>query len=325
MSDTTAGSRKSRRWMRLMLGVLAAAMCAVVVAYVATRPPPPVEAPAIQARLELAAGEVLLDMGKGAKHAVSGTALLANAKLSTGKGARALVRLPDGSSLFMRDDSEVKLGASAVDLEKGEYWLDAPPNDRKPMAHKVGGVTVSAADAGLSVKKAGDATVVYVARGMAIVTSKGGRVEVNAGEQATVKGAAAPKVAALSFWDDWTGGMADYRSGKGIPGAGTGTIYGVDNGAPRGHQARRLEVSREVVKAVVRDGLAETEVDQTFFNPGERDVEGWYWFTVPADASVTGFAVETNGVLVNGEFTERHQAATQYTAAKATGHSPAIL
>ncbi len=325
MSDTTAGSRKSRKWLRVMLGVLAAAMCAVVVAYVATRPKPPVQAPAIQARLELAAGEVLLDMGKGSEHAVSGTALLANAKLSTGKGARALVRLPDGSTIFMRDGSAVKLGASTVELDKGEYWLDAPPTDRKPMVHHVGDITVSAADAGLSVKKTGDATVVYVARGMAIVTSKGGRVEVNAGEQATVKGAAEPKVAALSFWDDWTGGMADYRSGKGIPGAGSGTIYGVDEGAPPGHQATRLEISRQVVKAVVRDGLAETEVDQTFFNPAQRDVEGWYWFTVPSHASVTGFAVETNGVLVNGEFTERHQAATQYTEAKSTGHSPAIL
>ncbi len=325
MTETTAGKSKSRRWLRWMLGMMVLAMCGVVVAYVATRPTPPIEAPAIQARLELAAGDVSLDMGKGAQHAVSGTPLLANAKLSTGKGARALVRLPDGSTIFLRDESVVKLGADSVTLDKGEYWLDAPPNDRKPLVHRVGDVAVSAADAGLSIKQSAGATVVYVARGMAIVTSKGGRVEVNAGEQATVKGAAAPKVAALSFWDDWTGGMADYRSGNGIPGAGSGTIYGVDTGAPRGHQARRLEISRQVVKAVVRDGLAETEVDQTFFNPGERDVEGWYWFTVPSHASVTGFAVETNGVLVNGEFTERHQAATQYTQAKATGHAPAIL
>ena len=325
MSETTIGKKTSRKALRWMLGVLALAMCGAVVAYVATRPAPPRKAPAIQARLELAAGDVLLDMGKGEQHAISGTALLANAKLSTGKGARALVRLPDGSTIFMRDGSAVKLGADSVTLDKGEYWLDAPPTDRKAMVHDIGDVTVTAADAGLSVKKAHGATIVYVARGMAIVTSKAGRVEVNAGEQATVKGAAAPKVAALSFWDDWTGGMADYRSGNGIPGAGSGTIYGVDTGAPAGHQASRLEISRQVVKAVVRDGLAETDVDQTFFNPGQRDVEGWYWFTVPSHASVTGFSVETNGVLVKGEFTERHQASTQYTEAKATGHSPAIL
>jgi len=325
MSDTTIGKKTSRKALRWMLGVLALAMCGAVVAYVATRPPPPRHAPAIQARLELAAGDVLLDMGKGEEHAISGTALLANAKLSTGKGARALVRLPDGSTIFMRDGSAVKLAADSVELDKGEYWLDAPPTDRKAMVHNVGDATVTAADAGLSVKKTAGGTTVYVARGMAIVTSKGGRVEVNAGEQATVKRAAAPKVAALSFWDDWTGGMADYRSGNGIPGAGSGTLYGVDTGAPPGHQASRLELSRQVVKAVVRDGLAETDVDQTFFNPGQRDVEGWYWFTVPSRASVTGFSVETNGVLVKGEFTERHQASTQYTEAKATGHAPAIL
>ena len=66
----------------------------------------------------------------------------------------------------------------------------------------------------------------------------------------------------------------------------------------------------------MREGLSETEVDQTFFNPGERPVEGWYWFTVPERATITGFAVETDGVLVEGEFIEKKEAAAQYAAAK---------
>ena len=28
-------------------------------------------------------------------------------------------------------------------------------------------------------------------------------------------------------------------------------------------------------------------MDQRFFNPGEREVEGWYWFTVPEGATST--------------------------------------
>ena len=119
MNDTAAGGKRSRTLLRLMLGVLALAMCGAIVAYVATRPTPPEKAPAIQARLELAAGDVLLDMGNGEQHAISGTPLLANATLSTGKGARALVRLPDGSAIFMRDGSTVKLGAESVALEQG--------------------------------------------------------------------------------------------------------------------------------------------------------------------------------------------------------------
>src|SRR6185436_12128296 len=117
----------------------------------------------------------------------------------------------------------------------------------------------------------------------------------------------------------------DFDSSKGPLGAGAGSIQGVDVGAPAGSPARRLEVSRQSVRAVVREGIAETEVDQTFFNPGERPVEGWFWFSVPEHASVTGFAVETDGVLIEGEFIEKREAAAQYAAAKAEGRAPAIL
>jgi hypothetical protein len=225
----------------------------------------------------------------------------------------------------MRDRSSLALKGDAVLLEAGEYWADAAPTERKPLVHEVAGVTISAADTGMSVRRAKDVVVVYVARGMATVNAPGGRVEVQAGEQVEVRGKAEPKAAAVAFWEDWTGGMADLAAGKGLIGAGAGTIYGVDSGAPAGSQAGKLSISKQVVQAVVRGGLSETRVDQTFFNPGQRDVEGWYWFTVPEDATVTGFAVETDGVLVDGEFIEKKQARAQYSEAKHSGHSPAIL
>jgi Ca-activated chloride channel family protein len=79
------------------------------------------------------------------------------------------------------------------------------------------------------------------------------------------------------------------------------------------------------VRAVIRDGLAETEVDQTFSNPGGRQVEGWYWFTLPARAIVTSFALETNGVLVEGEVIEKREAAARYQAAVQRAQDPALL
>ena len=52
--------------------------------------------------------------------------------------------------------------------------------------------------------------------------------------------------------------------------------------AAPGSPARKLGIARQVVHAVLRDGIAETEVDQTFSNPGGQPIEGWYWFTVPS-------------------------------------------
>jgi Ca-activated chloride channel homolog len=318
-------SKLARNIRRAVLAGLGLAMVAAIIVFVATREAKPVKAAPIQARLELAAGDVSIDSGKGLERAVSGAALLADTKLETAKGARALVRLPDGSRIFLRAESSVTLGADSLTLERGQYWLDAPPTDRKPLVHEVAGASVSAADAGLDVKRDGSSVAVYVARGMATLSGKGGRVEIKAGEQAKLEGDAAPAVSAVAFWDDWTGGMADFAPGSGIPGAGTGTIYGVDVGALPGSAARKLELSQQAVRVELREGLSQTEVDQTFFNPGERAVEGWYWFSVPERASVTGFAVETDGVLVEGEFIERKEAAAQYEAAKSSGHSPAIL
>ena len=316
---------RSSSWMRLLFVALSVGACAAIVGYAVTRKPPPESTEAISARLELAAGEVSLVRGDKRDRGVSGMALRVGTKVETSAGARALIRMPDGSSAFLRGDSAVILEPTAVVLDKGEYWLDVPPVERDALVHRIGKTSVTAAEAGLSIKRTGEGAVIYVASGMAVLSAEGGRVEVKAGEQATVKGGEAPAIAAVAFWDDWTGGMAD-RQGAGLSlGAGSGTIYGVDVGAPPGSEAQPLQIKQQAVRAILRDGLSETEVDQTFFNPGPRPVEGWYWFVIPPGASVTGFAVETDGNLVEGEVIERREAAAQYGRAKSSGHSPAIL
>ncbi len=307
---------------RVAVGVLV--LVASITALVMRRKAPPLSTRSIEARLELASGNVTVEDGTENGTVVSGLPLPEGAKLATGPGARALVRLSDGSALFLRGDTRLALERAGVALEAGEVWLDAPASERGGLVHKLGDVSVSAADAGLSLKRAGADVTVYVARGLAVVMAPGGRVEVNAGEQAVVAGGAKPAVTPVKLWDDWTGGMGDHGPVAGA-GSGSGRIYGIDRGALPGTPARTLEISKQAVRAVLRDGLAETEVDQTFGNPGGREVEGWYWFTVPERAVVTSFAVETDGVLVEGEVIEKQEAAAQYGRAVRTGHEPALL
>ena len=322
-NETGTWFKAHRVGIRIAAGV--AVLLIAVIALALNQRVAPVKAAAIGARLELAAGEVRVKQGNDSPTVGSGVPLAIGAELQTGKGARALVRLSDGSGLLLRGDTKVKLGDAGLELLSGEAWLDAPAGGRGSVVHKIGkATTVSAADAGLSMGIQGEDVTVYVARGLAIFTTPGGRVEVNAGEQAKSAGSGAPKVAAVAFWEDWTGGMGDQRA-LGSEGAGSGRIYGIDPLAARGAPARTLEISRQVVRAVIRDGLAETSVDQTFSNPGGNQVEGWYWFSVPDRATVTSFAVETDGVLIEGEVIERKEAAAQYGRAMATGHEPALL
>ena len=311
-----------RRWLPSALGALLLLGIGAVGLATLT-PKAPRRAGTLQARIELAAGTVRVDSGQGALPVVSGTPLRTDARVSATEGSRALIRLSDGTGLFLRGGTTLQLSPDGTRLEAGQLWMDAAAADRKPSVHHVGDVTVSAAGAGLELTRAGDQVTVYVARGLATVEGPGGRVEVQAGERATVSGSAAPAVKPVTFWEDWTGGMADHAAATGL--AGAGTLYGVDFGGVGGAAAQTLEISRQAVRTVIRDGLAETEVDQTFFNPGSRAVEGWYWFTIPLGAHVTGFALDANGELIEGELIERNEAKRHYEQAAAQGHEPALL
>lgn len=321
-----SASSRTKRWIglgALLLVVSAGSALAIVQPW---KKPPPVKAERLGASLELASGEVLLHRDGGTERLLSRTPLPETAELSTGPGARALVRLGDGSRIFLRDGTRVTI-AGGVTVQEGEVWLEAPPLEegQKAVAHRLGEAEVSLSDGGASLSLREGSATIYVAEGLAIVSGAGGRAEVKAGEQATVKAGAAPTVEAVAFWEDWTGGMGD-RGGGGLKfGAGSGALYAVDRAAPPGTPALPLSIQRQTVKVAVDDELAETLVDQRFFNPSSTPVEGWYWFTVPEDAQLVSFALETNGVLVEGEIVERKKAAATYEAAIRRDNDPALL
>lgn len=320
------GASRKRRWIGLGALLLVVSAGTAVAITQPWKKPPPVKSERLGASLELAAGEVLLAKDGKTERLLSGTPLPEVAELSTGPGARALVRLGDGSRIFLRDGTKVTI-AGGVTLQAGQLWLEAPPleDGQKAVAHRLGDAEVSLSDGGASLSFGSGGAQVYVAEGLAIVSAAGGRAEVKAGEQAAVVAGAAPKVEPVAFWEDWTGGMGD-RGGGGLRvGAGSGSLYAVDRSGPPGAPALPLAIQRQTVKVALEDELAETLVDQRFFNPSSVPVEGWYWFTVPEDAQLVSFALETNGQLVEGEIVERKQAAATYEAAVRRDNDPALL
>jgi tetratricopeptide (TPR) repeat protein len=327
MNTPSAPSSPARRRLVLAGGLALLAVTGVTLAIVQPwRRPPPVQTQRLGSSLELAAGEVLLADGEATTRLLSGTPLPADATVRTGAGARAMIRLGDGSRAFLRDGTTVRLGAG-VTLVEGQLWLEAPPLEegQEAAAHRVGEHAVSLSDGGASLSfRAGEAQV-YVAEGLAIVSAAGGRAEVKAGEQATIGAGGAPAVEPVAFWDDWTGGMGD-RGGLGLSGGvGSGALYAVDRRGPPGAPALPLSIQRQTVKIAIEDDVAETQVDQRFFNPGSAPVEGWYWFTIPEGSQLVSFALETDGQLVEGEIVERKRAAATYEAAVQRQNDPALL
>jgi tetratricopeptide (TPR) repeat protein len=287
--------------------------------------PPPQKSASLASRIELAAGNVSVKQTDGKwERAIAGLLLRHGTEVKVGPGDRALIRMDDGSSVFLRHGTSIKLEPEGLTLSAGEAWIDSPGQDQKPASYRAGDVAVSAAGAGLDLRRTGERVEVYVARGFAVVAAPGGRTEVQAGEKVTIQGKGAPKVGAVSFWEDWTGGMADRTLQAGVGGAGTGRIYAINRGRP-GSPPQELEVRAQHVRVLIRKGISRTIVDQRFFNPGSAPVEGYYWFTIPEGAAVDRFALDVNGTLVDGEVAERKQARGAYEAAIRQTVDPALL
>ena len=285
-------------------------------------PPPPDATKPLESRVELAAGDVWLEAEEGEERIITGAMLASDSRLRVGEDGRALIRLSSGTGVFMRSGSEVSLGERALVLAKGELWADVPREDEELARFDAGDVSVTASESGFDLAFDGERVSLYVARGLAVLNAPGGRVEVQSGEMAVATGDAAPTVEPVSFWEDWTGGMADRELGMRTGGAGR--IYGIDR-ARQGSPPQELQITSQKVRVVIREGIAHTTVDQRFFNPSSTPLEGWYWFTIPEGASVERFALEVDGALVDGEMIERKQAAAAYEEAVQKSFDPALL
>jgi hypothetical protein len=70
-----------------------------------------------------------------------------------------------------------------------------------------------------------------------------------------------------------------------------------------------VRLARHRVKAVVRDSVAQTEVEEVFQNDSDRVLEGRYVFPLPADATITGLTLFVGDKPVEGELVEKKRAA----------------
>ena len=70
-------------------------------------------------------------------------------------------------------------------------------------------------------------------------------------------------------------------------------------------QAQPIEVRDVDIRAAVNGVHAETTMTLTFFNPNNRVLEGELYFPLPTDATVSGYALDINGTLVDGVIVEK--------------------
>lgn len=90
-------------------------------------------------------------------------------------------------------------------------------------------------------------------------------------------------------------------------------------------QAQPIEVRNVDIRAAVNGVHAETTMTLTFYNPNPRILEGELYFPLPTDATVSGYALDINGVLVDGVIVEKEKARIVFEELVRQGVDPGLV
>ena len=144
--------------------------------------------------------------------------------------------------------------------------------------------------------------IVSVNRGEVIVRDRAGLEQLAAaGETVKVEGQAVSKV------------VENWRSGQ--------LVTKLEDGS----QGEPLEVRKHHVKATIKEQIALVEVDQTFYNPTDRRMEGTFFFPMPHGATICRLAMYVGDNLMEGEIAETARARRTFEALMVQRIDPALL
>lgn len=94
---------------------------------------------------------------------------------------------------------------------------------------------------------------------------------------------------------------------------------------PPVYPVAELAVRYHHVTVKIVDQVAVTHVDQVFFNPNDRAIEGDYFFPLPAEAAVSGFTLWIDNEPIKGQVLDADQARQKYNDIVRSLRDPALL
>jgi len=106
-----------------------------------------------------------------------------------------------------------------------------------------------------------------------------------------------------STTDEWMGSLLATVDGRDVP----------------------LSVGYHSVDVVIRDQIARTTVEQSFVNSTSEQLEGVFYFPLPADASISGYGMWIGAELVEADIVERERARAIYEDILRRKKDPGLL
>ncbi len=245
---------------------------------------------------------------------VAGAAFEPGSTLKTDAKTRARVKLSDETWLAIDRGTEVVLPAGSTrqaKVVKGLVVADiAQVEGAEPAKILLPQGEVEVLGTKVAVTVTDRRAAIEVVRGEVQVTSKSGvKAKVRAGEEATLGDLGEPVVAARSTLSDvleWSSESQDDVDAPAL--RGVGELRAKKPGSKE-ERAGAVRLTKHSVKVRVVDVVARTEVDETFTNTTDEELEGIFRFPLPPGAQIEKLALEVDGKLLEGAFVDRDQGA----------------
>jgi hypothetical protein len=256
--------------------------------------------------------------GSNCQKAVEGVDVKAGSILRTDGFSRVSMKMGDGSEMILDRGSELVLGTSAprsAAIKKGAMVCDIAHLENGANAHidvPGGSVEVLGTKFAIFAADGDKRSRVEVTRGVVRLTDDNGQNErVFAGEEGRVEAgrrvsvSPSANIAEATEWSERTDGK---KAADGGLVRGLGELRAKKPGAKDERDAA-VRLAKHDVKVRIVDNVARTEIDETFQNDTDDELEGIFRFPLPPDAQIERLALEVNGKLEEGAFVERDKAA----------------
>jgi hypothetical protein len=253
--------------------------------------------------------------------------------LRTPAGERRRVGLPDGSVLYLNQNTTVSVeGQRELRLTSGEIFLEqklaASAGADPVVIHTAGKAAPSHPEDSLLALGAKVAVqVTQAGTGLAVVQGQvvdGGLTRiVPAGYLLPPGGSDVVPAPRATHVLDWTRDLLVAAESPLVPGGqhAGGALVAVD---PYGQEAK-LSLRKFHIDVHIEDGFARTTIDQTYFNHAPWRLEGTFYFPLPPDASLSRLAMYVDDKLMEGGMAERDHARQVYERILYSQRDPALL
>ncbi len=250
----------------------------------------------------------------GCRAGTQGGAIEPGSTIKTDSKTRARIKLADESWIAIDRNSEVTLPGGDTRVAKVERGLVVAEVKEVKGAQPAklilpqGEVTVPNTKVAATVTER-RASIEVVRGWVDVASASGTTVKVRSGEEATIEDRGDPIVAASTNLSDavgWTteGQATDEASAL----RGLGELRAKKPGETT-ERAKAVKLEKASVKVRVVDLVARVEIDETFTNQTDEELEGIFRFPLPPDAQIENLSLEVDGVLRDGAFVERDRGA----------------